>query len=229
MRKQQRSAAMNRYAAWKYIILVTSLVIMLLSALPTYFGEDPAVQISHEAGLKVTPLALDNILKNEGVKVKRIDQTKAQTLIVLEDASQQGEVKSLLSEQVSDPALLSLTLTPAAPNWLLSLGFKPIKLGLDLQGGVQFLLDVEVEPVYKLHANALIDSIRQFAREQSLYGVVVQPAAENGVNVVTTEDTQKTAIKQFINKQYPRWRVSNTADQSLRVMLSDAENSIFAI
>ena len=223
MREQKKPAILNHYAAWKYIVLVVTISIMLLSALPTFFGEDAAVQISDEAGLKVNPLELHQLLVSQGVTVKRIDQANGQTLIVLDDNSQQSQLKTLLASQVKDPSKLTLTLAPAAPNWLLSLGFTPIKLGLDLRGGVQFLLDVEIEPVYKLHANTFIDSVRQFAREQSLYGVTIQQQADGNVNITTTDLAQKTAIRQFVTKQYPNWQVSNSGEQSLNADLSEAE------
>ncbi|MGS0680579.1 protein translocase subunit SecD [Shewanella sp. 125m-7] len=223
MREQKKSAILNHYAAWKYIVLVVTISIMLLSALPTFFGEDAAVQVSDEAGLKVNPLELHQLLVAQGVSVKRIDEAKGQTLIVLDDNSQQSQLKSLLASQVNDPSKITLTLAPAAPNWLLSLGFTPIKLGLDLRGGVQFLLDVEIEPVYKLHSNTFIESVRQFAREQSLYGVTIQQQADGNVSIATTDLAQRAAVRGFINTQYPNWQVSNSGEQALNADLSETE------
>ncbi|GIU13047.1 MULTISPECIES: protein translocase subunit SecD [unclassified Shewanella] len=223
MREQKNTTILNHYSAWKYVLLVVTIIIMLFSALPTFYGEDAAVQISKEAGLKVNALALHQLLISQGVKVKRIDQSAGQTLIVIDDNSQQSQLKTLLSNQVKDPTELTLTLAPAAPNWLLSLGFSPIKLGLDLRGGVQFLLDVEIEPVYKLQYNTFIESIRQFVRQESLYGVTVQQQVDGNVQISTKELEQRAAVRQFINKQYPNWQMSNSGEQSLSVALTEAE------
>ncbi|ABZ77705.1 protein-export membrane protein SecD [Shewanella halifaxensis HAW-EB4] len=225
MIEQKKVTILNHYSAWKYVLLVVTITVMLFSALPTFFGEDAAVQISDKAGLKVNALELHQLLVSQGVSVKRIDQSNDQTLIVLDDNSQQSRLKTLLASQVNDPSKLTLTLAPAAPNWLLSLGFNPIKLGLDLRGGVQFLLDVEIEPVYKLHSNTFIESVRQFAREQSLYGVTIRERVDGNVNIATTDLAQRAAIRQFINTQYPNWQITNSGEQSLDAGLSEAEKT----
>ncbi|MDR8522894.1 protein translocase subunit SecD [Shewanella fidelis] len=223
MREQKQTTILNHYSAWKYVLLVVTITVMLFSALPTFFGEDAAVQIAPEAELNVNPLELHQLLISHGIDLKRIDQSNGQTTVILADNAQQTQLKTLLSQQVKDPSKLTLTLAPAAPNWLLSLGFNPIKLGLDLRGGVQFLLDVEIEPVYKLHNNAFIEAVRQFVRQDALFGVNVKQQVDGGVQIQTAELTQRAAIREFINKQYPNWQISNAGDKSLQAALSEAE------
>ncbi|MCK8045707.1 protein translocase subunit SecD [Shewanella sp. 1CM18E] len=223
MREQNKVTILNHYSAWKYVLLVVTITVMLFSALPTFFGEDAAVQIAPEAELNVNPLELHQLLVSHGIDLKRIDQAQGKTTVILADNTQQAQLKTLLSQQVKDPSKLTLTLAPAAPNWLLSLGFNPIKLGLDLRGGVQFLLDVEIEPVYQLHNNAFVEAVRQFVRQDSLFGVSVQQQVSGGVHISTTDLNQRAAIREFINRQYPNWQVSNAGDKSLQVVLSEAE------
>ncbi|MCL1138419.1 protein translocase subunit SecD [Shewanella pneumatophori] len=223
MREQNKATILNHYSAWKYVLLVVTITVMLFSALPTFFGEDAAVQVAPEAGLNVNPLELHQLLVSHGIDLKRIDQAHGQTTVILADNTQQTQLKTLLSEQVKDPSKLTLTLAPAAPNWLLSLGFNPIKLGLDLRGGVQFLLDVEIEPVYKLHNNVFVEAVRQFVRQDSLFGVSVQQQVDGGVHISATDLNQRAAIREFINSQYPNWQMSNAGDKSLQVVLSEAE------
>lgn len=223
MREQKQTTILNHYSAWKYVLLVVTITVMLFSALPTFFGEDAAVQIAPEAELNVNALELHQLLISHGIDLKRIDQSNGQTTVILADNAQQTQLKTLLSQQVKDPSKLTLTLAPAAPNWLLSLGFNPIKLGLDLRGGVQFLLDVEIEPVYKLHNNAFVEAVRQFVRQDSLFGVSVKQQVDGGVQIQTADLTQRAAIREFINKQYPNWQISNAGDKSLQVALSEAE------
>lgn len=223
MRQKNSATLLNHYSAWKYVLLIVTVMVMLFSALPTFFGEDAAVQISPEAQLKVNPLELHQLLISNGISVKRIDQSQGDTLVVLADNSQQSQLKTLLTTQVNDPSKLTLTLAPAAPNWLLSLGFSPIKLGLDLRGGVQFLLDVEIEPVYKLHYSTFVDSVRQFVRTSDLYGVAVQHQADGSVNITTKDLQQRAAIRDFVSQQYPNWQMSNAGERGLSVDISDAE------
>ncbi|PKH58491.1 protein translocase subunit SecD [Shewanella sp. Choline-02u-19] len=223
MRENKKSTILNHYSAWKYVLLLVTIIIMLFSALPTFYGEDAAVQIGAKAGLKVNSLALHHLLESQGVNVKRIDQAKGETLIVLDDNSQQSQLKTMLSEQVADPSELTLTLVPDAPNWLLSLGFSPIKLGLDLRGGVQFLLDVEIEPVYTVHYDALVESVRQFIRGESLYGAKVQQHSSGKVNISVSDPNQRQALRQFVKQQYPNWQVTNAGDSALNVDLLASE------
>ncbi|WP_394230025.1 protein translocase subunit SecD [Shewanella colwelliana] len=223
MRKQNKATLLNHYSAWKYVLLVVTIIIMLLSALPTFYGEDAAIQVSKEAGLKLDPLMLHQRLISAGIEVKRIDQTMGKTLVVLTDSSQQAQLKSLLVEQVKTPSEVTLTLAPSAPNWLLSLGFSPIKLGLDLRGGVQFLLDVEIDPVYQLHNNTFVEATRQFVRDESLVGITVQPQAGGSVQISASDSRQRQKLRQFIAAQYPHWQVTNSGLNALGVNLSDSE------
>lgn len=195
MNKQNKATILNHYSAWKYVLLVVTITIMFFSALPTFYGEDSAIQVSKNAGLKLQPLALQQQLLSSGIDVKRIEQSHGQTLVVLGDNYQQAQLKSLLAEQVKDPSELTLMLAPAAPNWMLSLGVSPIKLGLDLRGGVQFLLDVEIEPVYKLHYNTFVDSVRQFVRDESLTGVAVQQLVGDRVQITTSDSNHRQALR----------------------------------
>lgn len=223
MRKQTNSKRLNHYSAWKYIVLVVTFIIMLLSALPTVYGEDPAIQITTDAGLSLTPQQLHQTLLNEGVGVKSIEQHQGNTLVVLEDEAQQNQARYLLSDKVEDKSKLTLALSPAAPDWLLSLGFKPIKLGLDLRGGVQFLLDVEIEPVYQLHYEAFVDGVRQFSRQQGIAGVSVRQNADQNVIITMGDSSQRGDIRAFIAANYPIWQVSNIDKSGLKADISADE------
>ena len=216
MRKPSNNKIMNHYSAWKYIVLVITFIIMLFSALPTWYGEDAAIQVGAKAGLNLTPQALSRVLTDEGIQVKRITQAEGETVIVLEQESQQSKAKSFLSDRVEDDSQLTLALAPAAPEWLLSMGFTPIKLGLDLRGGVQFLLDVEVEPVYQLHYDAFVDSVRQFTRTQGIAGGSVRLGSETGVVITMPDTSGRGYIRQFIKTNYPIWQVTNLENSSLR-------------
>lgn len=214
---------LNHYSAWKYLVLIVTIIVMLLSALPTYYGEDAAVQVGAKAGLTLTPVALRDKLQAEGVTVKRIDQRNGETLIVLDEDNQQTFVKTLLSSMVAEPKELTLSLASAAPSWLQNLGFQPIKLGLDLRGGVQFLLDVDIEPVYQTQAEALVDSLRQFIREQKMRGASVHLNQDNQLNLTLPDNDARAAVRQMMKESYPNWLLSNADDAGLQIKLSQEE------
>ncbi|MFP8842204.1 protein translocase subunit SecD [Shewanella baltica] len=225
MERKPNKRLLNHYSAWKYIVLIVTIIVMLFSALPTFYGEDAAVQVGAKAGLTLTPVALRDKLQSEGVTVKRIDQKNGETLIVLDADNQQTLVKTLVSSMVTEPKELTLSLASAAPSWLQNLGFQPIKLGLDLRGGVQFLLDVDVDPVYQTQGEALVDSLRQFIREQKIRGASVYLDQTNQLNLTLPDNGARAAVRQMMKQSYPNWQLSNTDGAGLQIKLSQEEQT----
>uniref|UniRef100_UPI004048121A protein translocase subunit SecD n=1 Tax=Shewanella baltica TaxID=62322 RepID=UPI004048121A len=225
MERKPNKRLLNHYSAWKYIVLIVTIIVMLFSALPTFYGEDAAVQVGAKAGLALTPVALRDKLQAEGVTVKRIDQKNGETLIVLDADNQQTLVKTLVSSMVTEPKELTLSLASAAPSWLQNLGFQPIKLGLDLRGGVQFLLDVDVDPVYQTQGEALVDSLRQFIREQKIRGASVYLDQTNQLNLTLPDNDARAAVRQMMKQSYPNWQLSNTDGAGLQIKLSQEEQT----
>ena len=225
MERKPNKRLLNHYSAWKYIVLIVTIIVMLFSALPTFYGEDAAVQVGAKAGLTLTPVALRDKLQAEGVTVKRIDQKNGETLIVLDADNQQTLVKTLVSSMVTEPKELTLSLASAAPSWLQNLGFQPIKLGLDLRGGVQFLLDVDVDPVYQTQGEALVDSLRQFIREQKIRGASVYLDQTNQLNLTLPDNGARAAVRQMMKQSYPNWQLSNTDGAGLQIKLSQEEQT----
>ena len=145
---------MNRYPAWKYVIMVIALVVGVIYALPNFFGEAPAVQVSAgkatvrvdtgtqgriEAALKGAGLSAD-LITFDGNSVKaRFDSTDNQ--LKAKDAIQRA-----LNPDPTDPAyVVALNLVPRSPAWLSALHASPMYLGLDLRGGVHFMLQVDMQ------------------------------------------------------------------------------------
>ena len=225
MERKPNQRLLNHYSAWKYLVLIVTIIVMLFSALPTFYGEDAAVQVGAKAGLTLTPIALRDKLQAEGVTVKRIDQKNGETLIVLDADNQQTLVKTLVSSMVAEPKELTLSLASAAPSWLQNLGFQPIKLGLDLRGGVQFLLDVDIDPVYQTQAETLVDSLRQFIREQKIRGASVHLDQSHQLNMTLPDNDARAAVRQMMKESYPNWQLSNADGAGLLIKLSQEEQT----
>ncbi|MGI2125363.1 protein translocase subunit SecD [Shewanella oncorhynchi] len=225
MERKPNQRLLNHYSTWKYLVLIVTIIVMLFSALPTFYGEDAAVQVGAKAGLTLTPIALRDKLQAEGVTVKRIDQKNGETLIVLDADNQQTLVKTLVSSMVAEPKELTLSLASAAPSWLQNLGFQPIKLGLDLRGGVQFLLDVDIDPVYQTQAETLVDSLRQFIREQKIRGASVHLDQSHQLNMTLPDNDARAAVRQMMKESYPNWQLSNADGAGLLIKLSQEEQT----
>lgn len=219
---------LNHYAAWKYVVLITAIIVMLFSALPTWYGENAAVQIGAKAGLALSPVALRDKLQAQGIEVKRIDQRQGETLIVLNQDSEQTLVKTLLTPMVQQPKELTLALVSAAPSWLQHLGAAPIKLGLDLRGGVQFLLDVDIAPVYQAQADAVVGALRQFFNDHGIRGASVRvdaltEEAVGQLSISLPDNDARAAVRQFMNDTYPAWQLSHADGGGLRAILGQDE------
>lgn len=226
MKKQTKPKQIfNHYSAWKYIVLVVTVLVMLLSAIPTWYGEDAAVQISAKNVPAPSALAIQRQLEASGITVKRIDQQADKTVIVLENDNQQTQAKTVLSNVVKDESTLTLALEPAAPLWLQNMGFEPIKLGLDLRGGVQFLLDVDINQVYKAQGASLADELRQLFRKEGIRGARVEQSDADHLTVKVNNSNANIAVRKFIKKQYPQWQATNGDGNSVRLAMKEAEKT----
>src|ERR1700733_6066899 len=172
---------MNRYPLWKYAVMLVALVIGLVYTLPNFFGEAPAVQVSSgKATVKldsVTLATIENALAADKVTADEVtfdnSSLNANIRVRLKDTDTQLRVKDLLQKTLnSDPSdpqyVVALNLQSASPNWLTALHALPMYLGLDLRGGVHFLLQVDMAGALnkKLDSNAA--DARAYLRDKNL-------------------------------------------------------------
>lgn len=229
MRKTNQQRLLNHYPAWKYVVLVVTVMIMLLSAIPTWYGEDAAVQIAASNSKLPSALVLQQQLTNEGIAVKRIEQQDGKTTVVLDNDSQQTAARTVLADLINDKAndksVLTLALEPAAPQWLQSMGFAPIKLGLDLRGGVQFLLDVDVDQVFKAQGEQLSEELRQQFRQDGIRGARVEASGMDTLIVRLPDAKANSAVRQFIRQSYPHWQLTNASGVGVKLVLKDDEKT----
>ncbi|OAN11107.1 preprotein translocase subunit SecD [Photobacterium jeanii] len=223
MKKRPNQRLLNHYSAWKYVVLIVTLAVMLLSAIPTWYGEDAAIQISPKAGLTATPVELQQALNKAGIETKRIDHNDIKTIVVLKDESQQAKAKSLIAGMVKDSSQVALALEAAAPQWLQSMGFAPIKLGLDLRGGVQFLLDVDMDQVYRAHTEQLSDELRADLRKAGIRSAYISQDESDSLAVRLPNEAANNEVRQFMAKQYPQWQVRSSRGDDLALLMKESE------
>ena len=168
---------MNRYPAWKYVIIVALLLIAALYTLPNFFGESPAVQVSSsKSNVKIdstTMARVEQALKEAGITANAItldaNSVKARfndtdTQLKAKDAVQ----KALASEGANSGFVVALNLLSRSPVWLTSLHAYPMYLGLDLRGGVHFMLQVDMQAALTKRAESLAGDIRSLLREKTI-------------------------------------------------------------
>lgn len=174
---------MNRYPLWKYIVIVVALVIGLVYTLPNFYGESPAVQVSSgKATVKVTEQTLktvEDLLRNADLHPNGIffEQGAQQNTVRVRfeptEAEKQLQAREVLEKALNpnreDPAyVVALNLTPNTPLWLLSIRALPMYLGLDLRGGVHFLLQVDMRAAITKRAEATLADLRTQLRDKRI-------------------------------------------------------------
>lgn len=168
MFESQRNIINNRFPAWKYLLLITVVVLGLTYSMPNLFGDDPAVQVSPiQAGQfdQNTTEAIEARLTEAGLVPKTLEFDGNQYLLRFGDVEAQLQANDVLRELFERQAVVALNLAPATPTWLRSLGGQPMYLGLDLRGGVHFLMDVDMDSAVEGAYRRYNDEIRNLLRD----------------------------------------------------------------
>ncbi|MFZ2392359.1 protein translocase subunit SecD [Rhodoferax sp.] len=168
---------MNRYPVWKYVIIVIALVVGGLYALPNFFGESPAVQVSSvKALVKVdmgTLSQVESALKTAGITPDLVTLDGASVKVRLADTDTQLKAKDAIQKALVPDAtnpgyVVALNLLSSSPAWLTNLHASPMYLGLDLRGGVHFMLQVDMQAALTKRAESLSGDLRTSLREKNI-------------------------------------------------------------
>lgn len=139
---------MNRYPLWKYVILVVAIAIGVLYALPNVFGEDPAIQITASRSAESVEDVQNRVmtrLEEEGIEAHSPEILEDRLLIRLTNDDDQLRAADLMRDYLGNDFVVALNLAPATPDWLRAINAEPMYLGLDLRGGVHFLMQVDLD------------------------------------------------------------------------------------
>lgn len=175
---------LNRFPLWKNLMVILVIAIGILYALPNLYGEDPSVQISGTRGQEATPETLAQVqstLSSMNIQPKSAVLENGSILVRLESDEQQLPAKEKISEALGNQYSVALNLAPATPNWLTDIGGSPMKRGLDLRGGVRFLMEVDMNAALTKQQDSLQDSLRNKFRQEKLQ----YKAVKKGENFAT--------------------------------------------
>ncbi len=161
---------LNQYPLWKYILLIVVLLFASIYALPNLYGEDPAVQISHRTKslIEEDKLAVEQALSTKQISIKSSEVEQGRILVRFNDTETQLVAAEALKQALSKQHLIALNLAPATPDWLRALNAAPMYLGLDLRGGVHFLMEVDMVAAIKRLEESLLSDIRSYLREEKI-------------------------------------------------------------
>lgn len=187
---------MNRYPIWKFVLIGTVFIIGLLYTIPNFFGESPAVQISPaKSSLKVDQALLQKVedtLKLANIPFDGLFMDASGVKVRLANTDTQLLAKDKLVGNLGKDYTVALNLVPQTPNWLQSIGAKPMYLGLDLRGGVHFLLQVDMKAALDKAAESTVGDFRMALRKEKInyYGIERQ-----GQVVVVKFESEAEATK----------------------------------
>jgi preprotein translocase subunit SecD len=197
---------MNRYPLWKYIVIGIALAIGLFYTLPNFFPDVPAVQVStSKATVRIdgqTLASVESALKSASVPYRgaTLDQTGVK--VRFDDPDTQLKARDVLQKQFGEDYIVALNLLSSSPRWLASIGALPMYLGLDLRGGVHFLLQIDMKGAIDKAADRYTTDIRSLMREKRIqYGGV----GREGQNVVLRfrDDAERSKARVEIERSFP--------------------------
>ncbi len=202
---------MNRYPVWKYAILVVALLVGILYTLPNFFGEAPAVQVSSlKATVKVDAALLERVqqtLDAAGIQPDMIGLEGTSVRARFDTPDIQLKAKDALQKAlVPDPAdpvyIVALNLVSRSPAWLTAINAAPMYLGLDLRGGVHFMLQVDMQAALTKKAESYAGDIRTALRDK---GIRHGGISRNGqsIDIRVRDEATRTAARNLIADQFP--------------------------
>ena len=211
---------MNRYPVWKYAIMVIVLLVGMIFTLPNFFGEAPAVQVSAaKATAKVDPAVqqrVEDALKTAGITPDAISFEGGSIKVRLDSTDNQlkarDAIQRALVPDTADPSyIVALNLLSRSPTWLTNLGSRPMYLGLDLRGGVHFMLQVDMQDALTKRAESLSGDIRTVLRDKNIRHSGI---ARDGQSIqIKASDAQTAqAIRNTITDQFTDLQMVVAAD-----------------
>ena len=208
---------MNRYAAWKYILIVVIIVIGFIYALPNIYGSDPALQVSTSRGTEIselTKLQVQVAFDKAGIKPISMKLDHNSLLIRFKDEETQLKAQDIVNAALGKGYVVALNLAPSTPSWLTSLGAEPMFLGLDLRGGVHFLMEVDMDAAVKKTEERYVSDLRSLFRENKVRYKTIGRRDQGGVLIRYQDAAQQQDGEKLIDKNFRDINVKNNNEAS---------------
>ncbi|WP_259423670.1 protein translocase subunit SecD [Coxiella burnetii] len=211
---------MNRYPLWRYILLAVLIIISLIYALPNLYGEDPAIQISakNSAPIEAVEEKIKSTLNAQHISYLSVRPVDNTVLVRFPSTEDQLKAQDMIQAVVGTDYSVALNLAPRTPRWLQAIGAKPMRLGLDLRGGIHFLLDVDVGAMVKAQETGDLHTMSTALREARIRYTEMS-SDQNGVMIHFRDQAARDQARTLLEKQFPDYRFEATAS-SLRGTIS---------
>ncbi len=199
---------LNKYPLWKNLLILFVLALAAVYAAPNLYPPDPAIQVTPaQAGAEMSQSVVSNvneILQQNGIDVLADEVNGSTALVRLTSSEHQLAAKDLVQRELGDDYIVALNLAPTTPDWLLSMGAGPMTLGLDLSGGVHFLMEVDMEDYMAGRIKNYREELRTRLREEGIkYRRVVVEG--NHIDVHFVDAGVRDEADSFLSREYPEF------------------------
>ena len=219
---------MNQYPLWKYLLLIFVLVVGAIYALPNLYGADPALQISGSRNHDVDEAVatrLTRVLETAAIPVKGVESAPGKLLLRFNDTEAQLKAVDYVKSELGTGYIVALNLAPAIPAWLESFNALPMYLGLDLRGGVHFLMEVDMDASVKQAIQRYSGTLKTLLREEKIRYAGLR-AEDQGVRIMLRSEADRQQSRDLLDKEYPTLVIEDIDDArnpGLLVTISEQE------
>ncbi|UTW11467.1 protein translocase subunit SecD [Marinobacterium rhizophilum] len=222
---------LNRYPLWKNLLILLLLALGLLYAAPNLYPDDYAIQLSgtREAYQVDEPLLerISTVLEREGISNKGTELENGSGLVRFADGESQLRAKAAIAGLLGDQYVVAMNLAPTTPDWLSNLGAGPMKLGLDLRGGVHFLLEVDTVQAVAQRLDVYVSEIKTKLRQDKLRYRLVDHRSDGSLEVKFADEATRDEAHSLLRKDYPEFLLSDeTVDGAFFVVISLTEQTV---
>ena len=220
---------MNRYPLWKYILVLTVLLLGLVYSMPNIFGESPAVQITTaKATTKLDPALLGKVegaLNQENIKIDAIFMDSTGVKVRFADADTQIKAKDILKNNLGKDYVIALNLISRSPSWLSNIHARPMYLGLDLRGGVHFLLQVDMKAALDKAADRYVGDFRASLRKERIsYSGVARD--DQSIQIKFTDAKELAKAQKIISNEFPDLTLKESNNSLIATLNLQAQKRI---
>lgn len=222
---------LNRFPLWKYLLILAVLAIAFVYSAPNLYPDDPAIQVTGASTAQEIGSAdlerISKALEDGGIAVKSasLDEQGRGGLVRLERQDDQLPAKDIVRRALGDAYVVALNLAPTTPEWLRNLGASPMKLGLDLSGGVHFLLEVDMEKAIETRLNVSEGEVKSLLRKERVRYRSL-PNLKDAVQLGFADQETLSAAQSLIRKNFTDFELATSernGQQVLRLTLTEAK------
>jgi len=225
---------MNRYSSWKYILILFLIGLGILFALPNIYGKDPSLQVSAARSVEISELTefeVSAALDEAGLSYKDITLGIGNLTIRFDDEETQLKAQSIVKESLGRSYVVALNLAPATPDWLSRFGAEPMSLGLDLRGGVHFLMEVDMDAAIDKAEERYISDLRSYLRENKVRYKTITHNKSGGLLIRFKDNNERDNGQSLIENNFLDLNIatSEASENESRLILVIKEEALLEI